>query len=100
MLEALVSLQLGVGVGGEAEAAIPATRRYVINMLADHVIVELDFTNAFNTLRRDAMLEAVKCAIPELYCIAHAAYTVEPILQYNSNTVLSCEGPQQGDLLC
>ena len=96
--EALAPLQLKVSVGGGAEA-IHATRRYVINMPADHVFVKLDSTNAFKTLRCDAMLEAMMCAVPELYQFAHAAYTVEPILQYNSNTVQTCEGPQQGDPL-
>ena len=52
--------QLGVGVRGGAEAAIHATRRYVINMPADHVVVKLGFTNEFNTVHRDATLEAVK----------------------------------------
>ena len=58
MAAALAPLQLGVSVVAGAEAAIHATRRYVINMPANHVVVKLDFTNAFNTLRRDAMLEA------------------------------------------
>jgi len=93
----LAPLQLGVGVPGEAEAAIYATRRYVSNMPDDHVIITLDFKNAFNSLRRDAMLEAVERDVPELYRFAQSAYT--PSNQYGNDTVKSRKGPQQGDPL-
>jgi hypothetical protein len=51
MSQILSPLQLGVGVPGGAEAAIHAARRYVSQMPDSHVVVKLDFTNAFNTLR-------------------------------------------------
>ena len=63
------------------------------------LIVKLDFSNAFNALRRDAILEEVMKDVPDLYRFVHAAYTIDPVLQYNCNTVLSCEGPQQGEPL-
>lgn len=88
-----------MGVAGGAEAAIHATRRYVSSMPDNHVIVKLDFANAFNTLRRDCLLEAVAREIPELYRFAHAAYSTEPILQYGNEILRSCEGTQQGDPL-
>jgi len=69
----MAPLQLGVGVPGGAEAAIHATRRYVSNMPEDHVITKLDFKNAFNSLRRDAMLEAVERDVPEFYRFVYAA---------------------------
>jgi len=75
-------LQIGVGVLGGAEAASHAARRYVSNMPEDHVIIKLDFKDAFNSLRRDAMLEAAERDVPELYRFAYAAYTVEPLFQY------------------
>src|SRR6218665_2719898 len=46
-------IQLGVGIPGGAEAAVHATRLWVTTMPEDSVLVKLDFTNAFNTLRRD-----------------------------------------------
>ena len=49
----LAPIQLGVGIPGGAEAAVHATRRWVTTMPEDSVLVKLDFTNAFNTLRRD-----------------------------------------------
>jgi hypothetical protein len=48
MSQVLSPLQLGVGVSGGAEAAIHATRRYVTSMPDSHVVVKLDFANAFN----------------------------------------------------
>ena len=45
------SIQIGVGVPGGCEAAVHAARRYAEDMPDDHVIVKLDFSNAFNSLR-------------------------------------------------
>jgi len=58
-------------------------------MPEDHVIIKLDFKNAFNSLRRDAMLEAVEQDVPELHRFAYAAYTVESLLQCGNDTVKS-----------
>ena len=66
MSQILSPLQLGVGVPGGAEAALHAARRYVSQMPDSHVVVKLDFTNAFNTLRRDCLLEAIARDVPEL----------------------------------
>ena len=49
--KALQPQQLGVGVSGGAEAAVHAARRLVSNLPSDHVIVKLDFSNAFNCIR-------------------------------------------------
>ena len=64
--------QLGVGTPSGCEAAIHAARRYLESLSSDHVLVKLDFTNAFNSLHRREMLLSVYSKIPE-------------------------EGPQQGD---
>lgn len=91
--------QLGAGVSGGAEAAVHATRRLVQNLPPDHVIVKLDFSNAFNCLRRDAILDAVAAKMPEIYRLVHAAYSCEPILVYGEHELTSREGAQQGDPL-
>ena len=66
---------LGFGVTGGTEAAVHACRRYVEIMPQGHVFVKIDFTNAFNTLRRDVfILEAVERHIPELLPYASASY--------------------------
>ena len=94
-------IQLGVGTPGGAEAAIHAVRRYAENLPKDYiiVIVKLDFKNAFNTLRRDMMLEAIRREFPELYNFVHATYNGAPVLQFGEFIILSAEGTQQGDPL-
>jgi hypothetical protein len=39
------------------EAAVHATRQFLESIEADAGIIKLDFQNAFNCLRRDAILE-------------------------------------------
>ena len=56
----LQPIQLGVGTPGGCEAAVHATRRFAKSMPSGHCVVKLDFSNAFNSLHRDAMLAAVK----------------------------------------
>jgi hypothetical protein len=97
--EALQPQQLGVGVSGGAEAAVHAARRLVQNLPEDHVIVKLDFSNAFNCIRRDVILDAVAAKLPEVYRLVHAAYSCEPILTFGEHQLLSREGAQQGDPL-
>ena len=69
----LVPLQVGVSVAGGAEAAVHVTRRLLHNLLEYHVIVKLDFTNMFNSIRRDLILQSVAENIPEIYRFVHAS---------------------------
>ena len=46
---------------GGAEAAVHAARSFLSDMDPDVAMVKLDFSNAFNSIRRDCILEAV-CA--------------------------------------
>ena len=55
----LAPKQLGFGVAGGAEATVRAARRYLENMGHGKLLIKTDFRNAFNTVRRDAILEAV-----------------------------------------
>ena len=71
--EALQPIQVGVGVSGGAKAAIHAMRSLVSTMPDDYVIVKLDFTDAYNSLRRDAVLETVADKMPELYPFTHSS---------------------------
>lgn len=95
----LQPIQLGVGISGGCEAAVHATRRFMESMPADHCVVKLDFTNAFNCLRRDSMLEAVLQRTPGIYKFCHLAYSQPSVLSYNGRSILSSEGTQQGDPL-
>ena len=76
--EALQPIQVGVGESGGAEAAIHAMRRLVSTMPDDHVIVKFGFANAYNSVRRDAVLETVADKMPELYPFTHSSLVCCP----------------------
>ena len=82
-------IQLGVGVSGGCESAVRATRRFMDSMPNEFVIAKLDFTNAFNNLRRDAMLEAVYKTVPEIYKFCHLSYSQPTKLRYGSRSISS-----------
>ena len=65
--EELKPIQVGVGVSGGAEAAVHATRRLLSNLQDNNVFVKLDFTYAFNSVRRNTILTKVAQKMPELY---------------------------------
>ena len=65
----------------------------------DCVVAKLDFKNAFNSVRRDCMLEAVLSEVPEIYNFCHLAYNDSSILKFGEHSVWSAMGPQQGDPL-
>ena len=52
-------IQLGFGTSHGAEAAVHAARYFVDHLAPDEIVVKLDIANAFNTLRRDKILDAV-----------------------------------------
>ena len=95
----LLSKQLGLGCPSGFKAAVHATRRFMSNMPADFVIAKLDFSNAFNSLRRDVMLSAVAENTPDIYRFCHIAYEKPTHLKVFGRTILSQEGAQQCDPL-
>ena len=66
---------------------------------ADHCVVKLDSSDAFNSLHRDFMLNAVLEKVPGIYKFCHFSYCKPSELVYSGHTILSHEGPQQGDPL-
>ena len=90
-------LQLGVAVAGGCEAAVHATRRFISQMANGQAVVKLDFSNAFNSLRRDAMLDTVSNRLPQLYKFCWTSYNGDSILQIGDKSIISAEGVQQGD---
>jgi len=58
---------VGVVIPGGCEAAIHSAGRFLEGMPADYVMVNLDFTIAFNSLHRHDMLLSVFNRLPELY---------------------------------
>ena len=78
------------------EAAAHATHLYLRNMSPGHLLLKLNFKNAFNTLRRDKMIESVKEYAPELFTFILSAYEQ---LFCGDHILESAEGVQQGDPL-
>ena len=91
--------QLGFGIPNGAETAVHAARRFVDYMEQGQLLIKVDFQNAFNTLRRDAILEAVVKHFPELLPLASSTMCSSSILQFAEYSLLSQEGAQQGDPL-
>ena len=89
--------QLGFGVSGGAEAAVHASRVYLNHLPSQKAILKVDFRNAFNSLRRDKMLDAIKEFIPELLPFISSAYSAPSVLLWEGEQILSSEGIQQGD---
>ena len=71
----LAPLLLGYGTPHGSEAAVHAARIYLQNLPNDHLLLKLDFKNAFNCLHRDRMLTVVGEMVPELLPLVHSAYS-------------------------
>ena len=91
--------QLGVGVKLGGEIACHAIREFVTKpIMEDQLILKTDFSNAYNCLRRDTMLERVQKHASTLYCMAWQAYSSPSNLIFgDEGTILSQSGIQQGD---
>ena len=75
MADLLSPRQLGFGVKGGIEAAVHAARLFLYQLPPDEAFVKLDFKNAFNSLRRDRMLDSVLSLCPSLYPLAYSYYS-------------------------
>jgi hypothetical protein len=95
----LAPSQLGVGAKGGAEAVVHAARRFLDANVEGRAFVKLDFTNAFNSIRRDCVLEAVANSYPDLLPFVASAYGSPSTLWLGDNFISSEEGVQQGDPL-
>ena len=94
----LQPIQLGVGVAGGAEATNHATCRYLKLMPDNHILVKLDFCNAFNSIRRDLVLDSIADKMAQL-CFVYASCSSNPILTFASQVIRSKEEFQQGNPL-
>ena len=73
------------------------SRLYLHLLPPDHVLLKLDFRNAFNTVKRDKILPAVKDMVTEIFPLMFASYYAPSTLFFQDTTMLSAEGVQQGD---
>ena len=94
--ELLSPRQLGYGVNGGVEAAVHASRKYLQNLPSEHAMLKLDFRNAFNSVRRDKVLEAVRDLAPDIYPLVHSSYSTSSSLLWGNKVIQSQEGVQQG----
>ena len=68
-------------------------------MSPGHAVIELDFKNTFNCLRRDKMTAAIRDVAPDLYQFIYSAYQTPSSLFCGDYILQSAEGVQQGDPL-
>ena len=94
----LSPVQPGYGIRRGSEAAVHAATRYM-NNLGLNCVLELDFQNAFNSLLRDKMLEAVQNFSPSLFPLVHPANSLPSTLFWEDKTIQSADGVQQCDPL-
>jgi len=68
-VENLTPLQLGVGVPGAAEVVVHhySHWRREVPADSDNAMLLIDFANAFNTLDRGSMIDAIKSRAPQFY---------------------------------
>ena len=99
MRASLAPLQLGYGTPHSSEGAAHAARIYLQNLPSDHLLLKLDFKNAFNCLCRDRMLTVVGEKVPELLPLVHSAYSSPSHLFSGNEIIRSSEGVQQGNPL-
>jgi hypothetical protein len=91
-------VQLGYGTPRGAEAAAHAARIYLAQpQTDDHVLLKIDFKNAFNSVSREAMLRATAENNPSIYPFTAAAYGRPSQLFYGNEVISSEVGAQQGD---
>ena len=74
--------QLGVRIRGGCEAAIHSARRYLQSLAPDHIMVKLDFANAFNSSHRSDMLLSVRDRLPELYAFCLSSFSQPSFLYF------------------
>jgi hypothetical protein len=68
-------------------------------MPSNHVVVKLDFSNAFNNIHRDVVLSSVANLLPNIYRFFHLSYDKSTLLKFSNSIIISQEGVQQGDPL-
>ncbi|XP_029654943.1 uncharacterized protein LOC115228510 [Octopus sinensis] len=65
----------------------------------EYLLVKLDISNAFNTVRRDHLLETCLSLAPSAYPLVHLSYSQPSLLLFGDSFIVSSTGVQQGDPL-
>ena len=90
-------VQLGYSTKGGCEAAAHSARRYLRDCNHRRVFLKVDMKNAFNCLRRDALLDVIRNRVPELFKFLWQAYSSPSALFFGEEVLRSETGIQQGD---
>ena len=90
--------QLGINTKSGCEVAVHSTRQHLTDNI-NHAILKIDFSNAFNSIRRTAMLKEVNTHIRQASSYINSCYQEKSFLSNNGKIILSEEGVQQGDPL-
>ena len=96
----LAPLQVGVGVRGGVDALVHAVQALIEDEAVpaeSKWILQLDYTNAFNTVSRASVFEAVRRFFPELAAWAEASYGCQSFLFFGDAIIASLTGLHQGD---
>lgn len=92
--------QYGVGIRKGSELIVHNVRNYLsrkIEANTPFVMLKVDFANAFNTVRRDVVLNEIRNEINELFPFVNQMYSANSNLFYGEHKLISAEGMQQGD---
>ncbi|OWA53999.1 hypothetical protein BV898_18422 [Hypsibius exemplaris] len=73
-LRRLLGKILGYGTPGNAEAVVHATRSFLSEEGKAKVLLKLDFKNAFNTIDRTKLLQALRADLPDYYALVWQMY--------------------------
>ena len=101
-IELFDSLQLGVGISRGAEAIIHSSKNTYDNIVSsqtDEGVLQIDFQNAFNSVKRSHLLKAIYKFVPGTAAFNNFCYSQHTPLFYNNAIVQSESGIQQGDPL-
>jgi hypothetical protein len=96
--EILAPLQLGVGVKGATEQIGRKLQR-ILKERPESFVLQVDLSNAFNTVERTAIQEGLRSSIPELENWFEFTHSQPSPLFCNKEILLSTQGTQQGDPL-
>ena len=100
-LEIFCPNQLGVAIRGGAESIIHATKLIYeeCGKREGLGVLQIDFENAFNSIKRQGVLSECLKQIPSIYPFVSSCYAKHSSLFYNGQAIKSESGVQKGDPL-
>jgi hypothetical protein len=97
--EELAPRHLGLGKSSGVANAVIRAKLWAKNLGQDFVLIKVDFKNAYNTINRRKVMDAVKVRCSEMAGWAAFGLGSTAVLGAGGQTVLCTSGVQQGDPL-